>query len=62
MLPGKHLGQVGQPSPEPVTRTTTPVTLINAWVTITARARARIRAGLVWGIRFNNDAVGTLRW
>ncbi len=41
MLPGKHSGQVGQPSPDPVTRTTDPVTAINAWVATTAIATPR---------------------
>ena len=39
MLPGKHCGQVGQPSPEPVTRTTAPVIAISAWVASTATAK-----------------------
>ena len=41
MLPGRHCGQVGQPSPEPVTRTIEPVTAISAWVATTAIAQAR---------------------
>ncbi len=41
MLPGKHCGQVGHPSPDPVTRTIEPVTPIPPWVMIAATARAR---------------------
>ncbi len=41
MLPGKHCGHVGQPSPEPVTRTIEPVSPMPAWVTMAAMARAR---------------------
>src|SRR6476661_4341746 len=37
-LPGKHCGQVGQPSPDAVTRTTAPVTAIPPWVKITMNA------------------------
>jgi hypothetical protein len=41
MLPGTHCGQVGQPSPDPVTRTTDPVTPIPACVITAAIATAR---------------------
>ena len=40
-LPGKHCGQVGQPSPEAVTRTIAPVTAMPPWVRITAAAMIR---------------------
>jgi hypothetical protein len=40
-LPGKHSGQVGQPSPEAVTRTIDPVTEISAWLRSTANAMIR---------------------
>ncbi|SHV90701.1 Uncharacterised protein [Mycobacteroides abscessus subsp. abscessus] len=40
-LPGKHCGQVGQPRPEAVTRTTAPVTAMPPWVRITAAAMRR---------------------
>jgi hypothetical protein len=42
-LPGKHCGQVGQPRPEPVTRTTEPVTAIPPWVITAAIAILRDR-------------------
>ena len=40
-LPGKHCGQVGQPSPEAVTRTMAPVTAMPPWVRMTAAATMR---------------------
>lgn len=40
-LPGKHCGQVGQPSPEAVTRTTAPVTAMPPWVRMTRAATMR---------------------
>ena len=40
-LPGKHCGQVGQPSPDAVTRTIDPVTEISAWLISTASAMIR---------------------
>ena len=40
-LPGKHCGQVGQPSPDAVTRTMAPVTAMPPWVNTTARATSR---------------------
>jgi hypothetical protein len=50
-LPGKHSGHSGQPSPEPVTRTTEPVTAIPAWATTAATASARITDGETAGMR-----------
>ena len=44
-LPGKHCGQVGQPSPDPVTRTIDPVTAIPACATTAAIASRRTTAG-----------------
>jgi hypothetical protein len=41
MLPETHCGQVGQPSPDPVTRTTEPVTPIPACAITAATAMAR---------------------
>ena len=40
-LPGKHCGQVGQPSPDAVTRTIAPVTAMPPWVRMTAAAMRR---------------------
>src|SRR5690606_41778930 len=51
MLPGKHCGQVGQPRPDPVTRTMEPVTPIPACVMMAAMARARCRACEGYGKR-----------
>ena len=53
---GKHCGQVGQPSPEPVTRTTDPVTAMPAWVITAAIAVARDR---VTSDRFGAGAAST---
>ena len=39
--PGTHSGQVGQPRPEPVTRTVAPVTAISPLVITAAQANAR---------------------
>ena len=44
MLPGKHCGHVGQPSPEPVTRTIAPVIAMSAWVASTAIAKPELHA------------------
>ena len=50
-LPGKHCGQVGQPRPEPVTRTTDPVSAMPACATTAAIASRRITAGGTGTIR-----------
>ena len=50
-LPGKHCGHVGQPSPDPVTRTTDPVTAMPACATTAATASARMTLGEVGGRR-----------
>ena len=44
MLPGKHSGQVGQPRPEPVTRTIAPVIAISACVATTASATPELES------------------
>ncbi len=54
-LPGKHSGQVGQPRPEPVTRTIEPVTAIPACATTAAIASARITDRGVGGSRSSSD-------
>ena len=64
MLPGKHCGQVGQPSPEPVTRTTAPVMAISAWVATTAMATPSwsLRLGLgAASMRAFSESNGTAR-
>ncbi|BBZ07529.1 hypothetical protein MDOR_16980 [Mycolicibacterium doricum] len=53
-LPGKHCGQVGQPSPDAVTRTIAPVTEIPPWVRMTATAIARWTRRLGTGSRSTN--------
>ena len=53
-LPGKHCGQVGQPSPDAVTRTIAPVTAIPPWVRMTSAATARWTRRLGWGSRSTN--------
>jgi hypothetical protein len=52
-LPGTHSGQVGQPSPDPVTRTTDPVTAMPACATTAAIASVRISVGGTAGSRSN---------
>ena len=53
MLPSVHCGQVGQPSPEPVSRTAPPVTTITPLATTLARAMRETTDGF---IRERNDA------
>ena len=60
-LPGKHSGHVGQPSPEPVTRTTEPVTAMPAWATTAATASRRISDAGVAGRRCRNAGRTTSR-
>ena len=50
-LPGKHCGHVGQPNPDPVTRTTDPVTAMPACATTAATASVRMTRGEVGGRR-----------
>ena len=50
-LPGKHCGQVGQPSPDAVTRTIAPVTAMPPWVRMTAAAMIRWARRLGLGSR-----------
>ena len=61
-LPGKHSGQVGQPRPEPVTRTTEPVTAIPPCATTAAIASARISDGGAAGMRSRNAGSATGPW
>lgn len=61
MLPSTHCGQVGQPRPEPVTRTTDPVTPIPAWAITAAIATARWTANEGYGRRATRLWNGTVR-
>ncbi len=54
-LPGKHCGQVGQPSPEAVTRTIAPVTAMPPWVRMTIAAMTR------WTRRLGSGSRSTSR-
>src|SRR6476620_1252764 len=56
--PGAHCGQVGQPKPEPVTRTVAPVTAINPLVITAANANARCRPRV--GARRHHRGCGAL--
>src|SRR4051812_37328460 len=53
MLPSVHSGQVGQPRPEPVSRTAPPVTTMTPLATTLARAMRETTDGF---IRERNDA------
>jgi hypothetical protein len=59
MLPGKHSGKVGQPSPDPVTRTVAPVTMIPTCATRLATASRRRVVGETSGSRSSR---ATPRW
>lgn len=61
MLPGTHSGHVGQPSPEPVTRTMDPVTAIPPCAMMAAIARARCRGTRKAVNRDTRTMVGRVR-